>query len=134
MSINRFAAISSILIVLLAVLAGLYHSGSPRDNRRLAIDELRVNDLRQIHNAISSYWNRHSRLPENLKVLVDGIHMQSLLTDPEPLKAYKFKTIGKSSYQLCANFSIASNKSSTNDFWAHEAGEQCFTFVLKSDK
>lgn len=133
MTITRFAAISSSIAVIGAVLAGLYFSGSPSEQRRLRIDERRVQDLTRISRAITGHWKKYSRLPTNLLVLADGQRMRSLPTDPETGASYTLESLGTHSYRLCAEFSIASEERSSEDFWAHENGLQCFEFELESD-
>ncbi len=131
MSITRSAAVFSSIAVVVAILAGLYFSGSPAEQRRLRIDERRVQDLIRISQAITTHWEKNSQLPANLPALVDGQRMRSLPTDPETGASYRFEPGGSHSYRLCAEFSIASKQGTIEDFWNHDAGLQCFELALE---
>lgn len=136
MNVHRIAAITSSAVVLVLVLAGLYFSGLPQEQRLLRIDERRVNDLIRISMAITDYRQRHGRLPGELADLVDGQRLRSLPADPETGALYGFTASEPAlqdshSYELCADFSRASVNSSAgttapNDFWNHGAGRHCF--------
>lgn len=134
MNINKWAAMISSVAVIAAIVAGFYVSGSPGVQRQLRIDERRVEDLERISSAISRYWENYKLKPDNLMVLVDGQHLSSLPEDPETGAAYSFESIDDLSYSLCAVFSMASEETSTEHFWHHKAGEQCYEFNLEPDK
>ena len=126
MKMNRLITIASSATVIIAVLAGLYLSGSPGEQRLLRLDERRISDLRQLSNAISSYWERAGRLPQDLAVLVDGQRLRSLPADPLTDIVYAYEITDVDSYRLCAEFSRASLQTMPEDFWAHPAGQRCF--------
>jgi hypothetical protein len=48
------------------------------------------------------------------------------LKDPETGQPYTYRVTGKTTYELCATFSLE-RKSEQNVFWNHPAGEHCFT-------
>lgn len=125
---NRFVTYFSSFAVLIAIIAGLYFSGSPGEQRKIRIDEQRIQDLTRISRAISAYSEQHNRLPADTSEIVDGQRMRSLPTDPETGSAYGYEKLDTYIYRLCAVFSTASIKRNSGDFWAHEPGMQCFKF------
>lgn len=134
MNINRLAVIVSSVAVITAVVAGFYVSGSPGVQRQLRIDERRVEDLGRISDAVSEYWGKYKQQPANLSVLVDGQRLKSLPRDPQTGADYRFESIDVLSYRLCARFSMASKQSDAQEFWAHDAGLQCYEFQLEPQK
>lgn len=128
MTITRIAAVTSSAVVLAAILAGLYFSGSPVEQRLQRIDERRVSDLRQLASAINQYHEVYGRLPGDLASLVDGQRMSSIPADPETGNRYKFEIIGAGDYRLCAAFSTDARAGQAEDFWSHPGGVHCYDF------
>jgi hypothetical protein len=122
---NIIAIVSSVTVVA-AVLAGLYLVGSPGEQRLLRLDERRISDMRELAWSIKGYWEQSRRLPPELAALVDGQRVRSVPVDPQTGLAYTYETVDRDSYRLCAEFSKASLTAATRDFWAHQAGAQCF--------
>lgn len=133
MTFSRLVAIASSIIVIGAVMAGLYISGSPGEQRLKRLDDRRIADLSRLSRATNSYWMKSDHLPINLFSLVDGQRMRSLPTDPETQVQYPYEIIDSDSYRLCAEFSRASAESASDDFWSHLAGLQCFDFGVAAD-
>ena len=126
MKANRLITIASSAVVAVAILAGLYLSGSPAEQRLLRLDERRVSALMQLSYTISNYREESGRLPPELAVLVDGQRLRSLPADPQTGRVYTYEIAGADSYRLCAEFSRASVETVPADFWAHPAGKHCF--------
>jgi hypothetical protein len=126
MNITRLLRIVSTAIVIIAVLAGLYLSGSPGEQRLLRLDERRVSDLLQLSYTISTYWDESARLPAGLSDLVDGQRLSSVPEDPQSGTVYSYETVDTDSYRLCAEFARGSSQPITGDFWEHPAGPHCF--------
>ena len=123
---GKLIAIGASIAVATAVLAGLYLSGSPREQRLLKLDDNRINGLLQLSGAIARYWEQTRQLPPDLAILVDGQRLRSLPVDPETGAMYSYEIIDTDLYRLCAEFSNTSLKTASEDFWAHEDGRQCF--------
>jgi hypothetical protein len=133
MKATRIITIVSSATVVVAVLAGLYLSGSPGEQRLLRLDERRVSDMLQLSYDISRYWEQSGRLPPELAALVDGQRLRRLPTDPQTELAYRYEIADMDSYRLCAEFSRPSIQAAPEDFWAHQAGTQCFELNVEPD-
>jgi hypothetical protein len=134
MNTARLIAIVSSVTVIIAVLAGLYLSGSPAEQRLLRLDERRVSDLLQLSSAISSYEEQSARLPAELAALVDGQRLRCVPKDPASGAAYTYEILDMDSYRLCAEFARASLQAVPEDFWAHPAGLHCFELNENTDR
>lgn len=130
MTMNRAAALAGSVVVVVAVLSGLYLGGSPGVQRSLRFDEQRVDDLRTLTRAIKSHWKATQRLPDELQELVDGQNLRSMPLDPESRAIYDFNATAAHAYRLCADFSEPSAETRREDFWEHQAGRQCFDLVV----
>lgn len=130
MNTNKVFAIVSSLVVVAALIGGLYVGGSPGEQRFLRFDEQRVNDLRALSQAISKRWDKTKRLPPVLDELVDGQGLRSIPADPETESGYGYEVLSSNQYRLCADFSRPSLNPDPKDFWIHKSGNQCFEFTL----
>ena len=133
MTASRWVASVALLTVVGGVLAGLYLSGSPSEQRLLRLDEKRSNDLSQLARSISYYRQKHDQMPESLEDLVDGQMLNSLPLDPVTGAAYLLQLTEGDSYRLCANFARPSVQMGERQFWAHPSGLHCFTFSSAVD-
>lgn len=102
-------------LVVTAVAAGLYLSGSPGKERSRQFDTRRLNDLQQIAGAVDAFYGRNYRLPSDLDVLVsDGgkeSYLVGSLNDPQPDRGgYEYNPVGETTYELCAVFDLPSEK------------------------
>lgn len=129
MSANRLMAIVSSIAVALVVGVGLYLGGTPAEQRLYRLDERRVNHLNQLSFAVQRRWNSDGSLPQSLEALVDGQLMSKLPVDPETGAEYGYEITSENQYRLCAVFSRPGRGDTGGDFWAHEAGYQCFSFT-----
>lgn len=128
-------AVVSTCLVVLAISAGMYVAGSPYQERRVRLDEQKVDALAGVENAVGRYWKEKKKLPESLDSLSEddfGVYMQ----DRESVKEYEYKVLGKEKFSLCAEFKT-SNKQGEEvkkyglDKWAHDAGKTCFERTVK---
>src|SRR5687767_3423018 len=129
MKTSRLITIVSSAIVAIAILAGLYLSGSPAEQRLLRLDERRISDLVQLSYTISNYREQSGQLPLELAVLVDGQRLRSLPADPQTGVVYAYEIADTDSYRLCAEFSRPSLQTTPDDFWAHPEGRHCFELM-----
>jgi hypothetical protein len=134
MTTSKWAASIASLAVVAAILAGLYLTGSPREQRLLKLDERRVNDLMRLATSVSFYRQRYAKMPENLAVLVDGQLLRSLPLDPVTREAYRMQLTEEAGYRLCAKFARPSIKKYGQDFWQHSSGLHCFDLSAAADK
>jgi type II secretory pathway pseudopilin PulG len=126
-----------------AIVTGLVMVGPPSEARRRALDERRVNDLRQLSAAIDAYWTRNGRLPDRLAALETtaerpaGYRSASPARpapDPSTSVEYGYRVVDSGKYELCADFELAGGEPgapTTRAFWAHGAGRQCFTLEAR---
>jgi hypothetical protein len=130
MKTDKAFAIVSSLVVVAALIGGLYVGGSPGEQRLLRFDERRVNDLRALSHAISKRWDKTKRLPQMLDELVDGQGLRGIPADPETESSYVYEVLSINKFRLCADFSRPSLNPDPKDFWIHKSGKQCFEFTL----
>ena len=128
MNVQRLAVVGSMAVVVAAVIAGLWFTGSPAEQRRLRLDEQRVNELSQLSSAVQRRWDRERRLPDRADDLVDGQFLTRLPTDPSTREPYEYRVTGARQFEVCATFNRQSRPELAGDFWFHEAGYRCFTF------
>jgi hypothetical protein len=108
----RVFACFVILLILTAIGGGLYLSGSPGKERARQFDNRRLNDLQQISVAVDSFYEKTSRLPDNLDVLSAAGgqfgYLPTKITDPMPDRGYEYIVMNEADYQLCAIFDLPS--------------------------
>jgi hypothetical protein len=115
---------------LIVIALGFYNSGSPKLQRRLAIDRERVERLRQIAGQIQGR--------KELPAKVDDLRsMYIRVGDPETDQPFDYKLIDATHYELCATFSEASEdwqlSPNSRSHWAHPAGRYCYAIDSKSN-
>lgn len=131
-------------VILISVIAGFFTAGSPFKARLYRFDEQRVNDLRILQNEILNYWIQKDKLPAKLDDLKNNITGFSAPADPESGLPYEYSATGKLSFNLCANFSLASYQiineripkpigyysDAYQQNWNHEQGKACFSRTI----
>lgn len=142
----KFFAIIVTLMVAIVTITGLILIGSPLTERERRFDERRVNNLSEISSAVDQYFIKTGHLPsalnEFLKPEVARLYYIGSITDPETSIPYEYSITGKSSYKLCATFTLANDKKSSattlqskrfstreNNVWEHPAGKKCFDLL-----
>jgi hypothetical protein len=117
------------LIVIAVFSVGLGLAGTPSIQRRMEADRKRVEDLRNIGNAINLWLQRspNAALPVTLADLKSGVRA----ADPETNAAYEYHTKPGTSYELCADFFAPSGDEHArfgyrSGFWEHGKGRSCF--------
>lgn len=137
-----FGAMS--VIVPLVFLWGIVIVGSPTYGRQQRFDEVRLSNLRQIHEEImNQVWGDQryaprpvteptpakvlpKSLPSDLVTVAANAQYQKLsLHDPESGTPYEYAVHG-TSYDLCATFGLDRDQD-YDIFWNHPAGRHCFT-------
>lgn len=130
----RFFAMGISLLVFAVMVYGFLIAGSPLTARLASFDNQRVVDLNNIQLRVMSYWKINHKLPANLTVLNTNINGYQVPNDPENHTAYNYTVLSTSSFQLCAQFNLASTDQNPNNLlqqnanwnWQHDAGEVCF--------
>jgi hypothetical protein len=122
-----FAAVAA-AVAIATFSVGLLLAGTPSKQRQLEADRKRVDDLRNLGAAINLriQQNPNATLPATLAEL-----RSARITDPETNAPYSYLAKGGTSYELCADFSAASDEERSrygnpSTFWAHGTGRSCF--------
>jgi type II secretory pathway pseudopilin PulG len=127
MSAGRIGLVAAVLVVVVAVVAGLVISGSPGEQRLLRADETRVGDLQRISNSLQRYFLETGELPDDLNTLVNGWISAGIPVDPATEDAYEYELTGDRAFRLCAVFALESRQQDPRqEFWNHTAGRDCF--------
>jgi hypothetical protein len=128
-------------IASLAIIAGIFVSAlcvmdKPSVVRSERQDQNTLSDLMTIDSAINQYYAANKQLPVDLSVLVNsaGIYLREESLTDDSSQAYRYQVLTAESYQLCANFKLATDRSDKFNYseprWDHQAGEDCFDLVL----
>ncbi len=134
----------SVAIVALSVIGGFFTAGSPLKARLYRFDEERVADLQNLQYQIVEFWIQKQSLPEKLSELQNDLTGYRVPEDPETNLGYEYATDGKLSFNLCAEFNLASYsglnvaKESIAPYyyepytqnWDHETGRKCFSRTI----
>lgn len=127
-----------LVIALVIIVWGFVVAGSPFKARQVRFDSQRISDLDSIQGQVVNYWQRKDKLPGTLGDLTDNISGFKAPVDPETGAAYEYRTAGDLSFELCANFDLASAESRVAltvpvssygakiDNWSHGSGRVCF--------
>lgn len=122
-----FFGISS-LVVVVAVVTAFFLMGSPAEQRLKKFDARRVSDLQRTKQAVDYYYRSKKELPKDIDA-VTKTWAQVAKTDPQTEKPYGYRIVDEDSYELCAEFSTASE--GRVGMWSHPRGEHCFSFDVK---
>ena len=111
--------IPATVVVATTFCIGLAAAGTPAQQRQIAADRTRVQDLRNLATALKIVYDSGQGLPAS----TSNLHTRR--TDPERGIAYEYRLTGASTYELCAAFTGESSDNQPS-FWAHGKGRQCF--------
>lgn len=124
--------LSVTVVVLAAIVAGVYLIGSPGEARLVRMDERRVEDFRAARQAVDRYWTAHGHLPPSLDSLVPEHPNRAFLHDPATGDPYGYRAVADSAYELCASFTHPSSDETPgrmDDAWLHPSGRYCYALV-----
>lgn len=137
-----------ITIVTATLVIGLIVAGSPHTARLARFDQKRTGDLSQLQWGIIQFWQAKGRLPDTLEDLRDDVRMSNLPADPQIGNMYEYQKMGTTTFSLCANFSLVSEKMNNigskplpvsagflgeSENWQHGAGRTCFERTIDPD-
>ncbi len=133
-SYRKITAIAASVIVVVSIVSGFVIMGTPGKARALQFDERRVNDLQNIQQQITNYWQMHGQLPKTTADLFDSISGYQAAKDPETDAAYTYTPTAETSFKLCATFDEVTPKYNTPVYdtygnmgnWQHGKGNVCF--------
>ena len=115
-------------VVLATIIGGVAIIGTPAEQRLIALDKIRVQDLDRLGREIRRYQTRNGGLPESLAdISVEWIAYKS---DPVTGEPYTYRVTGERSFQLCAVFARRLDKPVRRNshllYQVHEEGFHCF--------
>lgn len=134
--IDRAFVIASLLLVIAGIGAGFGMLGSPSQQRRVSLDEERVQDLdniaRQLRMRAQGVSEPEGKLPEQLS--------EEFQFDKEPVTGdpYEYQRLSDTTYELCATFATdsseyARDQSWFDNQWRHPAGRHCYQLDTASE-
>jgi len=123
------------LIMIGAVIFGIFEAGTPWETRDRKIDQSRVTDISNLKNKIDRYYRENNKLPEKLINLKLDSYESDINKDPETGEVYEYSTTDQSTYKICATFTTSSDKSKDpysyfGTEFIHTKGHYCFTFKV----
>ncbi len=161
---KRVFIVAHVVTGSIAVLALIVWSfsviGSPVHQRKLRIDQKRIDDLQSIQYQVINYWQQKEMLPVTIAQLNNPLSSYMVPTDPEfeKGKQYLYTKISDKEFQLCASFDLPLAKgwvpdangqaypgvmdtsvssypyvTNTTDSWDHQAGDTCFMRTIDPD-
>ncbi|MDP2630616.1 MAG: hypothetical protein Q8P56_04365 [Candidatus Uhrbacteria bacterium] len=144
----KYFAAFVICVVVGALTAGILSIGSPDMQRKIRLDEQRVNDLALLQSQIVIYWQGKKTVPASLDLLDDPLLGFAAPRDPETEEPYSYTSTDMASFQLCADFNAESKRDDTSiptkprapfpvgmmdQNWEHGAGRYCFDRTIDPD-
>lgn len=133
-------------VVLASIVLGFSIIGSPETQRLIRYDEQKVNDLSNIQNRVTAYYQQTGELPRNLSDLDDPLTFGPLPEDPQGMP-YEYYQESELEFVLCAEFNHASRRggdyfyedvrvpasTARSSIWNHQGGYQCFQRTIDPD-
>lgn len=131
------ATLVSSTLILVSLIGGFLQIGTPAQQRKIQLDEIRVNDLTSLQYSILNSYEASHALPDSLESLSSS--GWTIPTDPETEASYEYTRVAETTFELCANFSTASEpvdrtRTSYKEYgfltvsdWTHNAERTCFT-------
>jgi hypothetical protein len=124
MTLQRIAAVVTVVVVAGGVAAGFAAVGPPSRARALALDTRRIDDLTAIEGMLN---DRDGPLPVFFTAAPAVPH------DPATGAPYVYVKENEGRYRLCATFTSASDPDDRIASWRHPAGPACFRFFRNSN-
>lgn len=102
------SVIIACVLVLTSIIVSFAVMGSPFTQRKLRLDERRMQDLQSIQYQVINFWQQKEKLPETLTELSNPISSYAVPVDPEFEKGinYEYKKTGNLIFELCATFAL----------------------------
>jgi hypothetical protein len=119
-----------VVIAGLTVAGGLWMMRPPAQQSAERVDARRVDELRNLAEAVRLYARTNQHLPETLATLPSMPSLPLPKQDPATGTFYEYRVIAEDQFELCATFSYPSPPYEYDwsaNSWRHEAGRHCFT-------
>lgn len=135
-----YAIIASVL-VLVSIVLGFLSVGSPLDERARKFDDQRVSDLSSIQYQIVNFYQKKGSLPQTLAEINDPLSSFMVPVDPVTNLSYEYTQTGKTSFEVCATFTLPSREVSGKtdvltipgvqpQVFNHDTGRTCFSRTI----
>ena len=123
----------SLVLVIAVFSSSLLIVETPTETRNRKIDDAILNNFSEIKEALDTFYNEDSKLPESLDELKEEYNYltDEDLEDLVTKERYEYKIIDDKTFELCATFrsSNKNNEETRNDYykeeWPHDSGFQC---------
>lgn len=127
-SVGRWLAIAASVAMLVTVAAAILATGTPSERRQVKLDDRRVQDLRQLSEAIDAHFKEHGELPASLEVVRSKPGNRLSVADPATGALYGYAPASGRRYRLCAVFvtDTGVTGAESDSDWQHGLGQQCF--------
>lgn len=157
----RWFTLVSLMLAFGMIVWSFWVIGSPMNQRKLRLDQRRLEDLQSLQWQIINYWQQKQELPANLAVLNNPISSYAVPRDPEFQKGivYEYNKVGDKTFKLCATFALPMPEGwveqsrgyggtmmndvavssmphpggASGDSWDHEAGRACYDRTIDPD-
>ncbi|MFC4348832.1 hypothetical protein ACFO5Q_13345 [Kordiimonas lipolytica] len=137
-SAKLFLGIAAALTLLL-VIVGTVLVRSPSEMKLVKMDQKRVQHLQQLAQSVRVFYRGEKALPETLVALKERDDRVKLSADPVSGRSYQYHSIGETSFELCATFSLSTLEGDRPMYgliydvdWRHPAGDYCFKIDIDS--
>lgn len=123
----------STALVVVAIVAGLYMSGSPMGARQIRLDERRIEALQRVRTVVEQFHDGNDSLPALAEIMTRSGEDSTWFRDVETGIPYEYQILSDSTYQLCAEFARSSRDGTRywEPSWNHPAGRHCFDFKIR---
>lgn len=126
---DRAFVITSLILVIVGIGAAFKILGSPAQQRRVSLDQQRVQNLgdiaRQLKMRAEETSAAESKLPAQLPEELNFVR------DPVTDEPYDYQRLSESTYELCATFATDSSEYARDESWfdsqwRHPEGRYCY--------
>jgi hypothetical protein len=139
-STGRWLLVAAGIVVAATLVTAVFVMGTPEQQRRMRMDERRIDDLQQIERVVRVHYSQAHALPASLAVIGSQPGMALDLADPETAAPYGYQPQAGDGFSLCATFATDTGDGRHGDRrrwldpqWAHPAGKRCFALRAAAD-
>lgn len=133
--------LATLTLALAAFISAWFFVESPSEARARRLDEMVLNNISSLENAVNSYYSHSEVLPENLSALTADSRLYYLdannLLDPETKEPIVYNRLSETEFEFCATFRTDNrNKQGElgyrpiNQNREHDKGYHCLSGVL----
>jgi len=132
--LGRWLAILATVVVVATLAAAFMVMRSPGEQRKVTLDQRRVQDLMQLGHAVDRHAMLRGVLPPDLATLAREPGTLLATGDPVTGAPYEYLVEGDRRYRLCAVFDTDTALTRDTAYagpgeWTHGAGRHCFERV-----